>query len=199
MNDPGQPSKAQAYLREMFQMNPVWQSRQIVSFRRETLGLKSIAPDQPASHEDHARIERGRERAKKLLKHLQDNFFQMELERLQEELQSINTDLFPELSPIVERLRVATRHRDELISLHEDASLDKELLRAFGGAIILPPAEAGFVREQYLQSLKSGSQIRKARRTANYFKQRLPDLFGLERDWLTTVSDFSRKGGGWFT
>jgi hypothetical protein len=178
--------RAKQYLRDMFAMNPVWESQQVLIHRRKTLQLPAIvgACSEPADYEEQQRLrEQGRER----LKAIQSHYFQMPSDKLQDGLRSLSADRHPELAATVSRLTIAANHRESINAMLDDPKYDRDLAIAFGRSLTLAPADAGFAKEQYLRTLSKNRNFSKVLSSIQRIEEINPALFELERDWFAAI------------
>ena len=187
-------SRTKQYLGEMFRMNPVWESQIILEHRRNSLQLATIGTDN--DYLDYDRQQRLRQQGRQQLKKIQDHFFQMPPDKLGADLDSLSSSKHPELASTVLRLSTAAPHRESINAMLDDPRLDRDLVIAFGRALTLAPADAGFAKEQYLQLISRGRNHAKASETIRQIEQRDPALIDLEREWFTTIRNHRRP---WFS
>ena len=193
--------EAKAYLHDVLELNPIWQSGQILQRRRDLLGISSQQSDATLVQAnddaiDQQRLLRMRERGRERLKHLQTKFFELSESELSAALDELTPEKFPDLAATVARLRVAAQHRDTRVALFHEPNLDSNMIHALGWILVSPPSDAGFSRESYIQSLTTSKKVRLARESANFLSQNYPLLFQLERDWLTTIANQTMPSSG---
>ncbi|MCG8649992.1 MAG: hypothetical protein MI861_09165, partial [Pirellulales bacterium] len=181
----------QRYLRKAFAFNPMWQSKEFLELRRGKLGLKSVAND--LSADEITRRQGRRHAVKQHVKQIQNHFWTMPLDQLQQMLQAIDIEEMPELAPLVKRLRTTATCRADFPRMGAARGMDLSLFNAFRKVVVLPPAEAGYIREQFIQSLHHPSRLRDVRRAIRVIESDYSILFGLERDWFLTLSQLRKS------
>ena len=188
--------RAKRYLGDMFGMNPVWESQNILSYRREHLRLPAIELADAGSSDNYDQQQQLRQRGRQRLKRIQEHFFQMPSDELMAHLDSLPAEKHPELASTVSRLTTAAPYRSSINAMLDDPKLDRDLVIAFGRALTLTPADAGFAKEQYLQALNRGRNYGKAVETIRQFERLNPSLIELERDWFAAIH---RQRRPWFS
>ncbi|WP_233214783.1 hypothetical protein [Rhodopirellula bahusiensis] len=191
-------SPAKTYLRSMLEINPVWQSGSALQLRRQTLKLSNHDRRQSGtdsdSVDDMMSKHQNRAKARESVAHLQKQFFHLSDEELTMGLANLNADDVPELAPTIRRLKTAADERNSFVTMLADKKYDRELVIALGKSVVLPPSDAGYVREKFIQNLTTKNSRKRARETSLKIQKAYPNLFQLERDWLTTLQD--RKASG---
>ncbi len=176
----------QQYLGDMFALNPIWESHQILIQRRRTLKLPTVVgvDVEPVDYQEQ---QRRREQGLERLKKIQSHYFQMTADALQAGLGSLTADRHPELAATVSRLTAAAKHRESINAMLDDPECDRELAIAFGRSLTLAPADAGFAKEQYLRTLDNRRSHAKALKSIGRIEEIDPALIDLERDWFATI------------
>ncbi|WDQ15675.1 hypothetical protein [Rhodopirellula sp. P2] len=189
-------SAAQTYLRSMLEINPVWQSASALQLRRKTLRLPNHDPRQTDadSVDDMVAKHQRRAQARETVAHLQKQFFHLSDEELESGITSVNATEVPELAPTIRRLQTAARERNSFVAMLADQRFDRELVIALGKSVVLPQSDAGYIREKFIQNLTTKSSRKRARDTSLKIQKSYPNLFGLERDWLTTLQNTKASG-----
>ncbi|MFG0266645.1 MAG: hypothetical protein ACF8AM_16085, partial [Rhodopirellula sp. JB055] len=186
-------SPAKAYLRSMLDINPVWQSASALQLRRKTLRLPNHDPRQSGvdadSVDDMVVQHQKRAKARETVTHLQKQFFHLSDDELDSALSSLSTAEVPELAPTIRRLQTAASERNSFVTMLNDKKFDRELVIALGKSVVLPQSDAGYVREKFIQNLTTKSSRKRARETSLKIQKAHPNLFALERDWLTTLQN----------
>ena len=194
------------YLRHAFAMNPMWQAKEVLQLRRKALGLSRAAGDDRT--EDEAERRAKSQAIRQHIRQLQNHFWTMPLDQLQRSLREIDVQKMPELTPVVRRLRTAAACRGEFPKLAAAKGMDLPLFNAFRKIVVLPPSEAGYIREQFIQSLGDRNRVKDVRRAIRIIDSDYSILYGLERDWFATLQGLKRpraageagaqSGGGGF-
>lgn len=198
------PGEYREYLKGAFAFNPMWQSKEVLDLRRKTFGLSRVDGDD-ATEDVAARREKSHA-VRQHLRQLQNHFWTMPLDQLQRSLLNIDVQQMPELAPVVKRLRTAAACRGEFPKLASVRGMDMALFNAFRRIVVLPPAEAGYIREQFIQSLYNRARVKDVRRAIRVIKTDYSILYGLERDFFSTLENLKRpravgqasQGGGGF-
>ena len=196
MSSSASRERAKRYVTSMLAINPLWQSRQALELRHRVLRL----PDVPggfssdnASQQDHGAKQAALQHGRQSIKDLQDNFYTLAIEDLNHQLDAIDVSELPQLRPVVNRMRVVAANRGVIAQMFQDEKMDRPLLQAFRKSLVASPADAGYLKEQYIQSLTNKKKQAAAKRTAERVAQHYPELHRLEKDWFETLQ---RPGSG---
>ncbi|WP_236623635.1 hypothetical protein [Rhodopirellula baltica] len=191
-------SPAKTYLRSMLDINPVWQSASALQLRRKTLRMPNHDRRQTGvdsdSVDDMVAKHQNRAKARETVSHLQQHFFHLSDEELSTGLASLNAEEVPELAPTIRRLQIAASERNSFVTMLADKKFDRELVIALGKSVVLPQSDAGYVREKFIQNLTTKNSRKRARETSLKIQKAYPNLFALERDWLTTLQNSKASG-----
>ncbi|MCR9207209.1 MAG: hypothetical protein NXI28_03190 [bacterium] len=191
-------SPSNGYLRSMLDINPVWQSASALQLRRKTLRMPNHDRRQSGvdsdSVDDMVAKHQKRAKARETVTHLQQKFFHLSDDELSSGLASLNAEEVPELAPTIRRLQTAASERNSFVTMLDDKKFDRELVIALGTSVVLPQSDAGYVREKYIQNLTTKSSRKRARETSLKIQKAYPNLFALERDWLTTLQNSKSSG-----
>ena len=200
-------TSAKKYLQRTFALNPVWRAEDIVSLRSRSLRIprKDAISRKEETGVDVARL---REAAKRQIGEIQSQFWKLPIDQLKRHLENMDVKKLPELAPVVKRLRTAAACRGEFPRLLQEPWMGRKLFEAFKAAAVLPPSEAGFVRERFMARITSKGQLKKIKAAVSKIESNYPVLYALERDWFTTlkkhkfvssgsVYEEEYGGGGW--
>lgn len=185
------PRRTAAYLRTILGMNPVWESEQILLARRKALALSVTAAGDQCSESTDQRASRkeGLER----LKHVQEKFFELSDPILMSKLDALDANRHPELAASVIRLKACAKRRQQILSMFDDRVLNQDLVAALCNSLTMPQSEARLRREEYIRSLSTRRRLRQARRSAKRIRNSYPEVFELDRDWLTIVGGLKAR------
>jgi hypothetical protein len=173
------------YLKSAMRLNPVWNSAELLELRRKQLDLRRLDTVQlPNLQEVGAK----RDVVRKQIAQVQSEFWGLPLDQLQRALGAIDVKSVPEFAPVVTRLRTAAACRGEFPRLAQLPGMDLPLFNAFKSAVVLPPAEAGRVRDRFVRSIQDKKRLKEVQKAAKLVQSKYPILFALERDWFATIS-----------
>lgn len=181
------------YLQRMFAMHPMWQATQMLELRRKALGIKTVAKS-ANSAEDTAKLAELRARTKAKIKSIQKEFWKMPLDQLKRNLEKLPVQRVPEFQPVVTRLRTAAACRAQFPALTQSKSMDMDLFRAFKSAVVLPPAEAGYQREKFLQKIRDKKHLKQVQKAVKHIRSDHDVLYELEKDWFETILTLKKPG-----
>ncbi len=181
---------ATTYIREMLELNPMWQAPQIIRRRHELwrgYEAPTLAPNASLPVDTNA-DQRLRHRARQCLESLQKNFYQLPEAKLWQSIGALESDRLPEYAATAARLRVVANLRGELVETMRETG-DAKFAYSLQRALIAPPAESGTLREQYIESLISEQRVAMAVETVRQYASVHPQIYELERDWFDTLLD----------
>ena len=131
-----------------------------------------------------------RQAAKTQIASVQREFWKLPLADLKRQLESLDVRKLPELAPVVNRLRTAAACRGEFPRLMQESWMDTKLFEAFKTAVVLPPVDAGTVRERFLSRITEKNQLKKIQTAVKKIEADFPVLYALERDWFQTLKGY---------
>lgn len=172
------------YLADVLQRNPLYEAEQIIDSRAAFLGLdKRRDAPQPQRHDQQAL----REGLQTEIDAVRSKFWTLALDELFQRIDALDADRFPELQPVVRRLRTIAGLRAAFprLASHERAYLP--LVHALKRCAALPPFDAGKIKEQFLRGLSRSGDLKAARETVGMIRREFPELYELEADWLKTI------------
>ena len=182
------PESHQRYLKYAFQLNPVWRAADVIDLRARA--LKKTRFDKSGSKAELADVGKLRQVAKTQIASVQREFWKLPLADLKRQLESLDVRKLPELAPVVNRLRTAAACRGEFPRLMQEGWMDAKLFEAFKTAVVLPPVDAGSVRERFLSRVTEKTHLKKIQNAVKKIEADFPVLFALERDWFQTLKGF---------
>ena len=182
-------SSTQRYLRSVFQLNPVWKAESVIALRSRALKIARL-DNKTEVEEGQGDVTVLREAAKTQIATIQSQFWKMPLDQLKRQLEGVDVKRLPDLTPVVRRLRTAAACRAEFPRLLQEKWMGRRLLDAFKAAVVLPPSEAGFVRERFLARITDKQQLKKIKNAVQRIESDYPVLYALERDWFETLKKF---------
>ena len=173
----------------------------MLALRRKALGLKPAVKQTVV--EDSNKLATLRKQVKTAIEKVQNEFWSLPIDQLKRKLEAIPVNKLPELRPIVSRLRTAASCRAQFPLLAQDGDMDMNLFRAFKSSVVLPPAEAGYHRERFLQSITDKKQLKSVKRSVASIRSNHPVLYEMEKDWFETIQNLKKpkvrsvsSGGG---
>ncbi len=188
------------YLFRSLQMNPAIQSSTIIEYRSQLLGFETKNSAGEANHEQLRR----RNAVQGRIDELRKQFWLTPVSRLQTGLRSLNTEKFPDLKIAVDRLTKVSILRREIEEFAQDPKSQINLVNTFKRIVMLPPREAGKLKEKYLRNLSMNESADKIKSTVVLLKKNHPDLYALESDWFDELRRFKKRaasesddGYGW--
>ena len=200
---PTQPNPAStiasAYVREMLDLNPMWQSSQIIRRRRElwsgggignasfetadartTTAVVSRSSNTTVDPEVQRRLET---RARQYLETVQSQFYQLPQEKLQQYLRFLQNEKLPEFTAKAKRLSEVARCRETLLKIHAELQ-DEKFTYSLMQCLICPSAQAGALKEQYIEAIIAEKRVSQSCEMVKAITGRYPEIYQLERDWF---------------
>ena len=179
--------QARQYLRLAFQKNPMWESEQLLDLRRKTFRIAKAVAEPKVTMDPQAG--KKRDAMRRAVDKIQHEFWTLPLEELQRKVSAIDIKEAPDVAGVVKRLRTAAMCRSEFPKLASAKGMHLPLFHAFKTAVVLPPSEAGYVREQFLRSIEDRKQLKTIKRSIGIIQKEYPVLYALEKDWFKTIRE----------
>lgn len=175
----------------------MWESSTIVRRRRELWSGDKPTPDaaaasSPAPVVDEQADRRREERAHRYLHKLQTEFYSLPDNKLHEYIRFLQHDRLPEFAAKAKRLEAVAKHRDELLRVEEE-TCDTKFAYSLLQGLVCPASQAGSLHEQYIESIIAESRVKHSCRMVRTFVQRHPEIYQLERDWLSLFLEKSNQ------
>ena len=187
----GKPNRTQAYLQRTLSMNPIWEADHILSLRRKAFRIPMAVAERKVatnSSDDQSR----REAMRRAVDKIQHEFWTLPLEELQRRIGAIDVKDAPDLSGVLQRLRTTAICRAEFPKLASSPGMHLPLFHAFKTAVVLPPNEAGYVREQFLRSIDDRKELKRIKKSIAVIQRDYSVLFALEKDWFKMIRDLKK-------
>ncbi len=182
----GRSSAASRYLRRALVLNPVWESGTICDLRSRALKRPRLDRTEQTSTNE-VEVAAARSTATRVIDNVQKQFWKLPIDDLNSQLSSIRVDVLPELEPVINRLRNMAKQRPEFPRVSQEPWMTPELFQALKKSAVLPPTEAGYVRERFLRKIENKKELRKIQRAASEIESAYPGLYDLQRDWFGTL------------
>lgn len=196
----GNPEIAKAYIREMLDLNPMWQSETILRRRRE-LWLGDVEQTQslrPATTTGHSSLDsrpndqladrRRAEKAARCLEKLENEFYALPEEKLFQLIDFLHHERLPEFHTKAKRLRLVAEHRSTLITVEEQTG-DKKFAYSLMHSLVRPASLAGSLKEQYIEAIISEKRVKQSCRMVRQFVDAHPSIYALQPDWFDLILD----------
>jgi hypothetical protein len=176
-------AKAIAYLTEVLRMNPVNSGPEIVSRRADFLNIrKQVALEDPQAKQLR------RQRTRQQIDSLREQFWSITPEQLRAQVDAIRVRDFPEMQSAVDRLRLVSAFRTEFERLALHPLTQKHLFFHFKRIMMLPPREAGSVKEAFLRNVADRGSVKEIKAMVKMMKKEFPELYRAESGWLNAVA-----------
>jgi hypothetical protein len=183
-----------AYLQRALQMNPVRQAAELLALRRKFHGLESQTASAIAVHET-SDVRRDRERVARQLDRLRDEFWALSVQEVQDALNKLNLEPFPDLAQIGVQLQRLLNVRPEWDRLKQQAGFDADFGAQVERLLVSSPRDVHHVREEILRGLQSKSKVKAAQRTVKAILRTAAGVYALEREWFQRVSAAKYRAG----
>lgn len=174
------PKQKLKYAWRALQLNPAMQGEQIVKQRLIALGLVEESTLSRGSTEQRVQI-------RQQLDELRDKFWVTHPEYLVEQLDGLNVAPYPELKVSVARMRKLCEVKPLVEKLSMRKKKDINFINTFKRIFLLPPREAGKVKERYLRNLATNQAIDMVQSTVRTIQEKYPQLYEVESDWFGQI------------
>jgi hypothetical protein len=170
------------YVHHCLQLNPATQAREILLRRSQALGL--TLPDEPLGVDAARGRQDLRTRLQGQLDAIRQVFWTQPVAVLQQDLNRLDVADFPELLSSVNRLRYLSDLRDQVVYLTGCPNINANLLNTLKRVFMLPPQEAGRLKNQYLAALPSNPALPQIQAMVQMMAQQVPQLYQVEQVWF---------------
>ena len=174
-----------AYLSQVLQLNPLWQSGEIVALRNRFRGV-ALAENALAVEEQSDPTE-ARAELLQQLQTLRQTFWSEPLSDLQKTLNSLKTAPFADLEAIRQRLLVVAAARPKFAPLTENRKFDSQSFQMIREILVQPPREGNAVKVEFQNKLVRGDRFRKSKKMLELLRAELPDVYELEAAWFELI------------
>ncbi len=171
-----------AYLKRSLQLNPLYESDQIIRHRSKALGLTQ-AKNLLTSSSLAAR----RGRLLKKIDAIRADCWTEPVEPLLAKLEALKLDDQPDLLRTAERLEIILTNRQHLPPLAQHEDFDEKFLTCFKQILTLPPRELAIPREKVVASFRNRKLRKRGMKMIELLEQEVPELCLLEQDWLDSL------------
>ena len=154
-----------AYLSQVLQLNPLWQSGEIVALRNRFRGV-ALAENALAVEEQSDPTE-ARAELLQQLQRLRQTFWSEPLSDLQKTLNSLKTAPFADLEAIRQRLLVVAAARPKFAPLTENRKFDSQSFQMIREILVQPPREGNAVRVGFQNKRVGGARFERPRKSLN--------------------------------
>ncbi len=186
------------YLVRVLQMNPHVDAEAILTIRAKMFGLVDSSK-KPKTDE---RLDERRQMLRNQIDELRSQFWTLQVQTLRSRLDALSVHKFPDMRATVDRLKLISLYRDQFnqLSKHRDKNIN--LLNTFKRVIMMPPRDAGRIKEKYLRKIAHSSSLPDMKRMVRTLKKNFPDLYNVESDWFREIErikardSISYEGGG---
>lgn len=183
-------NRQREYLTQVLRMNPVFQADEILKLRNDFLGIVS---KEQRSLSDRARKQQLRQQATNAIKSVRAKMWKLAPEQLSDMAQSIDVRQLPDMRGAVERLKTVIDYRPQFEALTQHRLHHINLNNTLRRVVMLPPKEAGSLKESYLRKIVEQSDLKSMQKMVAMMETEFPAIYALESDWLGEISRLSRR------
>ncbi|QDT88447.1 hypothetical protein [Gimesia algae] len=183
-------SRETEYVKQLLQMNPLEQPLEILSLRHDF--LKPQTGGRPIVDASLSIFER-KEQTLKNMEALRKCLWKLDDESLRAQVEAIDISEFPDLAISYSRLKAAADHRDSFRQLRQHRHCFPEFFNQFCGLVSASPQKATERRAECMEASRKGSFDTRNRSPKDYYRiahsiqQELPELYQLEKPWLSHI------------
>ncbi len=165
-------------------MNPVYQSDQIIKLRNRLLDIQTTDEFDAAKQSKTTKL---RESTAQQIDDIRAQMWRQHPQRLAEMLRAVNVGEFPELKNAVKRLHQVISSHGQIQQLSSHPNQNINLVNTFKRVIMLPPRDAGALKESYLRQIIESAELKSIQRSVRLLQNEYPELYVMEADWLTQI------------
>lgn len=177
------------YLQTTLRMNPMFESGELLTLRRTLLQKERLDHEESVVTGDRRNQ---RDALRTQVRMVQRDFWKLPLDQLEPMLNGMDTKNFPELGPVVHRLRTVATSRGDFPKLAQTPGMHMGLFNAFKVIVVLPPGDAVRVKSQFARSIQDKKHLKEIQKGVALIGTEFPHLMELEKDWFNTLSKMTR-------
>lgn len=171
-------------------MNPVYESSDILKLRGQLLGIENR---EERAFEDRSKQQALRQQAQARLENIRSQMWKTSPDKLLTLIGSIDVNQLPDMKPTVDRLRAVVEHLDDFKQLSAHPKQQVNLTNTLKRIVMLPPREAGTLKESYLRNIVESPTLKTTQTTVSMIKTTFPGLHAMESDWFGEIMRLSRR------
>lgn len=179
------------YLQSQLRANPFREAEGILRRRARHLGAKP----KPTDHRGQTPSTERREAAQELIRKVREQFWSLPLDDLRRQLAAVDLKEFPDLKAAADRLLYVATYRPMFPQLAQHKRFNSTFFSVFKRIVVLPPREAGALKDDVLRSLAAHRDVRACQRMVQVIKSEFPQLYQLDPHWLDAILKLKRRAG----
>lgn len=176
---------------QILSLNPTSDASLMSQMRLEYCGLKQVAPRRAA--EDPVANSKRREAIEKQLESIRSQFWKLPGPKIRECLDAMHIRDFPELKAGADRLKLLSMHRESIQELGKHRKRETNLYNTFRRLVMLPPRQAGEVKERYLRAFSHSTVRNNVFFMIKMMEKEYPELYALEADWFRQITKIKKR------
>jgi len=177
------------YLQKTLQMNPLYESDEIIERRTRATGQTKTKETTEANSEDH------RPKVLEQIAHVREVCWKEPVASLYQKIEAIDATPFPDLDAALKRLRVVADQRNNLSEISKHADFDTHFFTCLQRVLVASPRETSELREQVFAAFSTQKLRRRGMKTIQLIKKKVPEIYDLEADWLGALAKHKRVLG----
>ena len=103
----------------------------------------------------------------------------------------------PELQTALDRLKMVSTFRSDFETLGTHPAKVDNLLLALKRLVIVPPKQAGALKESYLKKVADGKALKDIQKMVAVIRKEFPNLYRMEADFLDSVAKVKGRSIMW--
>lgn len=173
------------YVYRCLQLNPAKQAQEILDLRAAALGLPTRL--QEGGADAVKKRQARRQKLQQELDSIRSVFWTAPGAHLQTQLSRLDVGDFPELQKGVQRMLQLVGIREQVNSLLGMPNANSNLVNTFKRVMMLPPIEAGRVKDEFLFALPFHADLVSVKSMVRMLIDRLPQVYQVERAWFDQI------------
>ncbi|MBL8889481.1 MAG: hypothetical protein JNL67_05850 [Planctomycetaceae bacterium] len=173
------------YVYRCLQLNPAKQSQEILDQRAAGLGLPTRLQEGGADAEKKRRTQR--QKIQQELDSIRSVFWTAHSAHLHAQLGRLDVSDFPELQKGVQRMLHLVGIREQVNGMVGMPSANSNLVNTVKRIMMLPPIEAGRVKDEFLFALPFHAELSSVKATVRMLISRFPQVYQVERAWFDQI------------
>ncbi len=182
-----------AYIKRQLSIDPRSSASRIIAARNAELGLTIPEKHRPVPIQSPDAVASAQSR----IALVRENFWAWPLERIEEQLNAIDSQPYPELAALVLRLKQAALARPEFPKLAARLGANLGLFQCFKQSMTQPPRDVAGMKESVMRSLLRGENLRAYKQAATIIRTEFPRLYALEHEWFDNIQSVRAASGSY--
>jgi len=171
-----------AYLQRVLKMNPLSDAEHVMALRNRYHRVPEQSQSDPQATKNTSYEKR--EEVAAVISRIRNRFWQTDLDVIQERLNKLQTDEFPDLKNAASRLLTLAENRTLFAKLAANEKFNRGFLNSLKEILVVSQKDAAEFKDEVLQKLSVASRAKHVRRSLKILEKEASDIYDLEYEWF---------------